>query len=325
MKTKTTYMSLYQDITKNTTAKNQQLGLMWLNESARTIGNINKGTWKFLMKETVILTVAGQIEYQIPNKFRKVISSYIQIAGQNGVIYRPMKVYSEEDWEIILQSRLGQSDTTRFQFIDNEARVIKYQPIPDTNGNELFIRGRLKITDLTRDDYTAGTLVAIANGGTIVTGAGTSWNASMVGSWIQIPQTSVAVTGDGLWYEIASVVDAAHLVLEKPYDGVTIAAAALTYTIGQTYPIPEEYNMAPLYRALALYWDWQRDQKQSLRYWKLYDGGNEIGDSEEVGGIIGQMLEEEGETFEGPYISPDKSMRFDPNNPQPVAPQSAFI
>src|SRR5690606_20859450 len=100
------------------------------------------------------------------------------------------------------------------------------------------------------------------------------------------------------------------LVLVKPYQGETVVGGALNYTIGQTYPIPEAYDMAPLYRALALYWDWQRDQKQSERYWLLYDGGNEIGKTEEYGGIIGQMLEEEGESFEGPYISPNKDLRF---------------
>jgi hypothetical protein len=325
MKTKTTYLQLYKDITKNSTSQNEQMGLMWLNESARTVGNINKGTWRWLERSDTILTVASQGSYQIPNKFRKVMSTYIQLPTSNGVIYRPLKIYSEDDWELILQSKLGESDTVRFQFIDDKARKISYQPVPQTTGNEIKIRGRVKITDITRDDYTAGTIQAVANGGTTVTGNATSWNTSMIGSWIRITQTSATVSGDGLWYEIAGVSSTTSLTLLKPYEGTTIAAATLAYTIGQTYPIPEEYDMAPLYRALALYWDWQRDQKQSERYWMLYDGGNEIGISEEVGGIIGQMLEEEGETFEGPYISPNKDLSFDPNNPQPVAPSSAFI
>lgn len=325
MKTKTTYVQLYKDITKNTTAANAAMGLKWLNESAKTVGNINKGTWKFLEREETILTVSNQNGYQIPNKFRKVMSSYIQIPDSNGVIYRPLKVYSEDDWELILQSKLGYSDTVRYQFIDNKAREIKYQPIPATTGNWIVIRGRLKITDLTRDDYTTGSIVSATIATTTITGTGTSWNSSMVGSWIQIAQTATSVSGDGLWYEIASVTSTTVLELVKPYQGTTFAAATLVYTIGQTYPIPEEYDMAPLYRALALYWDWQRDQKQSERYWLLYDGGNEIGKTDEVGGIIGQMLEEEGETFEGPYISPNKDLRFDPNNPQPVSNASSFI
>ena len=92
MKTKTTYLQLYKKITKNNTAENEAMGLMWLNESARTIGNINKGTWKWLEKEETILTVANQEAYQIPNKFRKVMSSYIQLPNSNGVIYRPVKI-----------------------------------------------------------------------------------------------------------------------------------------------------------------------------------------------------------------------------------------
>lgn len=325
MKTKTTYLQLYKAITKNNTAQNEAMGLAWLNESARTIGNINKGTWKWLEKEETILTVANQVAYQIPNKFRKVMSTYIQLPNSNGVIYRPVKIYTEDDWELILQSKLGYSDTVRYQFIDERAREIKYQPIPATTGNYLKIRGRLKITDLTRDDYTTGHITDATTDDTLIEGSGTSWNSSMIGSWIQIAQTSTSVSGDGLWYEIAQVLSPTQLVLLKPYQGETVTGASLSYTIGQTYPIPEAYDMAPLYRALALYWDWQRDQKQSERYWLLYDGGNEIGKSDDVGGIIGQMLEEEGESFEGPYISPNKDLRFDPNNPQPVAPNSSFI
>ena len=75
MKTKTTYVALFKEITKNTTTANGTLGLKFLNDSARVIGNINKGTWKFLKRQITILTVANQDGYQIPNKFRKVIST----------------------------------------------------------------------------------------------------------------------------------------------------------------------------------------------------------------------------------------------------------
>lgn len=324
MKTKTSYVALFKEITKNNTTANGTLGLKWINESAKTIGNINKGTWKFLKKTITITTVANQDGYQIPNKLRKVISTYLQLPSSQGVIYRPINIYTEEDWETILQSKLGYSDTVRFQYIDNQARVIKYQPIPSTTGNNIVITGRLKITDLTRDDYTTGTISAVTNGDATVTGSGTTWNTSMIDSWIQIAQTSATSSGDGLWYQIESVTSTTSLELYKPYEGETEAAASLSYTIGQTFPIPEEYDMAPLYRALALYWDYQRDQKQSERYWLLYDGGNEIGKSNEIGGIIGQMLEEEGETYEGPYISPNIGTSFDPNNPQPVSANSSF-
>jgi len=50
------------------------------------------------------------------------------------------------------------------------------------------------------------------------------------------------------------------------------------------------------------------DRSQSPRiyntYWKLYDGGQEAGLSTLVGGLIGQMLESEGESIEGAYVPP---------------------
>ena len=62
--------------------------------------------------------------------------------------------------------------------------------------------------------------------------------------------------------------------------------------------------MAPIYRALAQYWDFKENMVLSERYWLAYDGGQEIGKREIPAGIIGQMLEEAGETFDGHYIEP---------------------
>ncbi len=62
--------------------------------------------------------------------------------------------------------------------------------------------------------------------------------------------------------------------------------------------------MAPIYRALAMYWDTKEDTVLSQRYWRLYDGGMEAGLTELPGGLIGQMLDEANESMEGNYMSP---------------------
>jgi hypothetical protein len=156
--------------------------------------------------------------------------------------------------------------------------------------------------------------VSIANNGTAVVGSGTTWNASMVGSYLQISETTTDNGGDGFWYEISAVVDTTHLTLTKPYEGTAIVAGSATYIIGQTSVIPDAYDVGIVYRATALYWQNQNDLVRSKMYWLMYDGGNEAGYSTVYGGLIGQMLANEGETEEGAYVRPFNRDRL--SNPQ---------
>ena len=173
------------------------------------------------------------------------------------------------------------------------------------------MRGRLKIRDINITDYTTGTIVSIANDATTVTGSGTTWTTSMAGRYIRITETDAANGGDGYWYEIASVTNATTLVLKKPYQGTSIVVGSAAYRIGLITYEPEQYQMAPIYRAVAQYWDYKENMVLSERYWRSYDGGVEIGLSQEYGGLIGQMLQEAGESMEGPYIEP--TSRYGPN------------
>jgi hypothetical protein len=68
--------------------------------------------------------------------------------------------------------------------------------------------------------------------------------------------------------------------------------------------IPEAYDTAPVYRASALYWEANGEVARAQQYWRLYDGGYEAGMTKVYGGLVGQMLENEGETVEGAYIPP---------------------
>ena len=85
-----------------------------------------------------------------------------------------------------------------------------------------------------------------------------------------------------------------------------MAAATAAFTIGQATVIPEAYDMAPIYRTLAIFTKINDpvNSEVSKNWWRLYDGGNEIGESQTVGGLIGQMLANEGETEEGSYLPP---------------------
>ena len=180
-------------------------------------------------------------------------------------------------------------------------------------------------TDELTEAGTTSIVVETAQGGTIITGSGTSWATGMEGRKIKIANTSAANGGDGFWYTIDTVYSTTILSLTQKYQGDNISAGSATYTIGQVPPIPEAYQMAPIYRAAALYWEIKDDHKKAEMYWRKYDGGVEAGLTSNYGGILSQMMESEGSTIEGAYIPPtDFYGRISPNNPEPDVNSTSF-
>jgi hypothetical protein len=352
---------------------NATLGAEYINDSIRTICNLQGGKLRFLERTVNLKTIANKEDYSIPNKFRKVIDVYVTVGADSdtNTIYMPEMVFDPTKWKMILAYKFGTNDFPYFTYVENQ--TLKLQPIPSSNGNTITVRGRLNTIDLSFADYTTGTIssvpysttftaivaagatsatlsaawglatdtytivfsngeqrqVTLTNGstavtwtdsleaaatatitvnteegGSIVTGAATSWTAGMAGRYIKITNTSAANGGDGFWYEIAEILDTTHLALAKEYSGAAISAGTAAYTIGQMSVIPEAYDIAAVYRSVALYWRDKGNDTKSQMFWRLYDGGNEAGLNSEYGGVIGQMLANEGETEEGSYIPP---------------------
>lgn len=313
-----TYTGLQEEYQKLTddSSENIEQGEKWINQSINTICNIQGGKLRFLEATKDMTTVADQEGYEIPNGFRKLIDLMVYSddgSGSRSTIYSPEMVFDPTKWKLVKQYRLGTSDVPYFTYVENQKYYI--QPIPATTGNKITLRGRLRVAPLNIADYTTGSIVSIANGGTAVVGTGTTWTADMVGRYLYIPQTTAANGGDGMWYEIGGFTDATHITLLKPYEGTSIAAATASYIIGQVPVIPEAYQMAIVYRAAALYWDDKGEMEKAKRYWLKYDGGNEAGYSDKVNGFVLQMLQNEGETEEGSYVPP-----FGSQNNLPQAP-----
>lgn len=291
------------DVNTNDTNAMNTLGI-YINDSIDTICNLQGGKLRFLEATKNMFTVANQETYQIPNGFRKLIDMYIYngVGTATDTIYAPRMVFDPQLWKRILQSHLGTQQVPYFTYVENT--TLKIQPIPSVTGNLMVLRGRLQTRDLSIADYTTGTIVSIANGGTTVTGSGTAWASGMVGRYIQIANTTAANGGDGFFYQIASITSPTVLELVKPYEGPTISAGAATYLIGQCSFIPQAYDVGVVQRSAALWWDNKNDLVRGKTYWLKYDGGNEAGYSKEYGGLMSQMLANEGETEEAAYISP---------------------
>ncbi len=303
MLTKTTAQSTLQKLSGNYSTDGTALLMQFYNDSRRTVAGINGGKWPWLEIEETALTVAGQEYVEIPNHIRRVITARQQNGLLPGDVIYPLRlIFDQQRWDAILTSLLGESDVPFFAYQRNNRLYI--QPRPSTNGLSVIMRGRIKLRDLTIDDYTTGTITTATTDGKTIVGTGTTWTTSMAGRYIRITDSNSDNNGDEYWYEIGSVTNATTLVLTKNYQGTSIAAGTAAYTIGQITYEPETYQMAPIYRALAQYWDFKEDMNMSQRYWRLYDGGVEAGLSKEYGGLISQMMEEANESMEGNYISP---------------------
>jgi len=278
---------------------------LW-NDSRRTVASIRGGNWPWREFEKTVDTVADQDYVYIPNDMEKVTGVRVVVgSGTSATIYLPRLVYDAQKWQAILAMRLGSNEYPYFVY--QQGQKLKFQPIPSTTGTDVTLIGRRALRDLSIADYSTGSIVSVANGGTAIVGTGTTWTASMAGRYIRITESDTANKGDGFWYEIASVESATALTLVKPYQGTAIAAGTAAYVIGQITYEPEAYQMAPIYRALALFFqtnDPLHNGTQANQWWRLYDGGQEAGLSDLPGGLIGQMLAEAGETFDGSYIGP---------------------
>lgn len=296
-----TLQSLTGVLTTDTT--NSALLIQFWNDSRRTVAGIRGGTWPWLELEKTVDTVADQNYVYVPNDMRKATTVRALVgSGTSATVYLPVKLVDIEKWQVVLAYRLGSNQYPYFAY--QQGQKLLLAPIPSVTGTHVTITGHRAVRDINIADYSTGNIVSIANGATAVVGTGTTWTTSMAGRWIRITESDTANKGDGYWYEIASVESATTLTLVKPYQGTSIAAGSAAYTLGLITYEPETWQMAPIYRALAQYWDFKENMKLSDRYWMLYDGGQEIGKRDEPAGMIGQMLLEAGETFDGNYIPP---------------------
>lgn len=293
--------------TNDTTANT--LIMQLFNDSIRKVCVVR--SWWFLYFKKDISTVASQATYPVPVKMREIGEVYVTVGTTT---YRPRPIYEQESWTRIKQANLGEADT--FAFYTVNGNELEFSPTPATSSNTITIKGRMNVRDISLTDYTTGTITAVTNGGTTITGSGTSWNSSMIGRLIRITNTATVNNGDGLWYEISAVGSTTSLTIKEPYEGTTISGGSAAYTISEVMPIPEAWQMAPIYRTMAL-WSAINDPQHPAvanTWWKLFDGGEEAGLSRETGGILAQMKEVEGSIVADKYL-PSSYKDINPNIP----------
>ena len=148
MRSWTQLQSNYASLT-DTSSANRTLGGTFLNDSIRTICNLQGGKLRFLESTVNIKTIANKQNYPVPNKFRKVIDTYVTLGdvdSNTNTIYMPEMVFDPTKWKLILAYKFGTNDFPYFAYVQNQD--IYFQPIPSSNGNTITIRGRLNTIDL---------------------------------------------------------------------------------------------------------------------------------------------------------------------------------
>jgi hypothetical protein len=208
--------------------------------------------WDFLDRQYTKTTVASQRAYQLPAYTRKPQSVYITVSSQR---YTPVEVTSRQEWDRLNQTTVTSDTVTHYFVYDGQ---IEFFPVPASTGNTITFNSRRVAKDLSMADYTTGTITTVSTTGvtTTVTGSSTVWTTAMQGRYIQFTPSDLALTlsGDGFWYEIATVASNTSLTLVKPYGGTAIAAATASYTIGEASLLPEPHDMLPIYDALKYYY-----------------------------------------------------------------------
>lgn len=235
--------NLFGTLTQNTTTTNLTTADTLINASEKRLLGLYQ--WRFLDRTDTVSTTTAQF-YGIPQRIGKLTGISVTV---DGVTYTPKELSSEYDWAVLNAVSTSASIPTHFF---TRGKEVGLYPVP-TGGATITFYGREIPKDLSIADYTTGSVVSIANGGTAVVGTGTTWTTKMAGRYIRITDSSTANTGDGYWYPIASVGSATALTLGRPYQGTAISAGTASYTIGQMSLLPEEYHELPVYDAVKTY------------------------------------------------------------------------
>lgn len=254
--------NLYGKLTNNPSSANLTLGDTFINQAYRQICGVRP--WYWLEGTSTAVTVADQQAYSLPYDYDKMIDVYQTVGAYK---YIPREIVSQDDWDRLNQQTSYESNYPQYWHI--YAGQILFWPIPSTASQTITYNYRKNVVDLSIADYTTGTLSTA--GTTTITGSGTSWNASMIGKYLQVTPTATAATnGDGFFYKITAVASTTSLTIDKAYAGSNVTGAA--YIIGQVPAIVEAFQDAPVYKAAEIYFTTiEPEPNRAAMFKQMYD------------------------------------------------------
>lgn len=242
--TQTTLTAFSDGSTKSVTFTNGSTTISWTGGLVQAVSAyVNTSVM------TTSISTGGVQFYRMPPNYSKLKDVTITVGNLKWTLD---EIRTREEWDKLNVFPYYANIPKNF-FIypgGDKGGMIGIWPIPSSTGNIITFNYKFRVPDLSIADYSTGT-VGVSNGGTTITGSGTSWavttNTQLESRWIQIPQP----TGDNLWYQIASIDSTTSLTLYQPYQGTTVASG--TYTIGQMSLLPEDFQDMLFLKALVYY------------------------------------------------------------------------
>lgn len=213
----------------------------------------------FFTEEThTDLTEDGVKSYKTPPRFIRLKIAYVDVGS---VRYTLENIHDEREWQFLQSDQASTAESDIPQKIIVRKDNFEIWPTPSTNGNTMTLLYEATGQELQFDDYTDGTIATLANGGTAVTGTGTTFTSAMAGRYFKI-------NNDGVWYKIASFGTTTTLTLDKEYEGLAISGGSETYTIGQMPLTPEDTHHIPVYYAVMEYYNGFKQSPKKGAYYK---------------------------------------------------------
>lgn len=288
--------NLYGDLTNNSTSSNLTLGDKLITMKLGEIYGMRD--WYFMYKTATANTVGSTQFYDLPYDVGQLLYVTITVSTTT---YSPKRAPSRRFWDELNVSTSVTSNTPEWYFVFNDQ--VGFYPKPSsatTNGITFSFKKFQK--ELTVADYTTGTILTTVVGDETIVGGSTSWTDKMAADrWIRITDSDSDNTGDGIWYEIASITDSTNLEMKKGYQGIAITTGTANYTIGQASLLPRGFHQLPVYGAAEIYYT---SIKPNATMAQLYKGLYQDG--------IKQLTREHGSSTTDPSI---ESRDIPINNP----------
>lgn len=261
MKSYTGLRTQYGRNTLDTSSANLTQGDEWMNDELRHV--LAARDWPFLHRARTLLTVASQQFYYLPYDMDQVESVNVVVGSQTRT---PKMVHSREHWDKLNFTSFT-SDYPEFCYV--YAGQLGLWPKPASSSNTITLNGKIRMADLNTADDTSRTITTLANGSTALTVSG-GLTAQHVGFWIRPTFSTTANTGDGNWYEIASVTNSTTAVLARAYGGASISAGTAACTIGQMSLLPEDFQDLPVLKSSETYWGLKGNDKKAALFGNKY-------------------------------------------------------
>ena len=264
MKSFTNLRNLYGTLTLDASATNLTLGDQLINDEIRHICALQDFPWTH--KARTMTTTASTQFKALPFDIDLVESVFVTVSSQR---YVPKLIHSREQWDILNRSNYT-SDYPEYALVYNGE--LGLWPIPATSSNVITVNGKLRVIDLNTADDTARTITTLANGSNALT-VSAGLTAQHPGFFIRPTFSTTANTGDGNWYEIATVTGATTGTLVRLYGGNSIAAGTAACTISQMPILPEDFHDLPVFKAAETYWNMEGNFVKAATFAKAYSEG----------------------------------------------------